>query len=588
MNARLFDVLHDRADVRVRSVRDGVDVDLDRALDEAVDQDGAVDRTEVVGRITDAHRAPAEHVRRADQDREADPLGKRAGLVFASRYPPVRTANSEPGEQGAEPLAILGDVHGLECGPDDAVPRGLEPAGQFQRGLAAELDRDAVRPLPFAHREHLFQPERLEVEPVRCVVVGGDRLRVAVDHHGFVAEPAEALRRVHAAVVELDSLADAVRAGAEDDDPGFFAVRRRLVGLAPGRVVVRRGGLHLSGARVDTTVRRPHAPGPPLGADLVLRGAGLRGDVRVGEPRPLDAQEVIRDQVVEPQLVELVRELDSKPGMRALSELPDLLAVELARATRLAKRLDEGSPDAHRLADRLHLRPERRVGPRELLEGKTRELDDDVVQRRFEARRGRAGEIVRNLVQGVADGELRCHLGDRVARRFRREGGRSRDARIHLDHAQLSRVTLARELDVRSTALHAYCPHHCGGRVAQLLIRMIRQRHLRRDRHRVSGVDTHRIDVLDRADDHDVVLAIAHDLELELVPAAHRLLDEHLSDRALEDAELDLAVQLVNRLDEAPTVAAEGKCRPDDGRRRQAGQLGQVGDDARVRGAQSD
>ena len=35
-------------------------------------------------------------------------------------------------------------------------------------------------------------------------------------------------------------------------------------------------------------------------------------------------------------------------------------------------------------------------------------------------------------------------------------------------------------------------------------------------------------------------VAVAHDLELELVPAAHGLLDEHLADRALGEAALDL------------------------------------------------
>ena len=87
-------------------------------------------------------------------------------------------------------------------------------------------------------------------------------------------------------------------------------------------------------------------------------------------------------------------------------------------------------------------------------------------------------------------------------------------------------------------------------------------------------MDAHRVDVLDRADDHHVVVAVAHDLELELVPAAHRLLDEHLADRALRDSELDLAVQLLRRLDEAAAVAAERKCRSDDRRSREAGQLG--------------
>ncbi len=159
---------------------------------------------------------------------------------------------------------------------------------------------------------------------------------------------------------------------------------------------------------------------------------------------------------------------------------------------------------------------------------------------------------------------------------------------IHLDHAQFSRVTLARELDIRSAALNAHRPDERRRRVAELLIGVVRERHLRRDRHGVPGVDAHRIDVLDRADDHDVVLPVAHDLELELVPAADRFLDEHLSDRALEDAELDLAVQLVDRLDEAATVAAERKCRPDHRRGSETRQLIEICDDAGIRCAQAD
>ena len=78
-------------------------------------------------------------------------------------------------------------------------------------------------------------------------------------------------------------------------------------------------------------------------------------------------------------------------------------------------------------------------------------------------------------------------------------------------------------------------------RVAKLLVGLVGEGHLRRDGDRVAGVDAHRVEVLDRADDHDVVGAVADDLELELVPAAQGLLDEHLADRTRREPELDLA-----------------------------------------------
>ena len=87
-------------------------------------------------------------------------------------------------------------------------------------------------------------------------------------------------------------------------------------------------------------------------------------------------------------------------------------------------------------------------------------------------------------------------------------------------------------------------------------------------------MDAHRVEVLDRADDHDVVGAVAHDFELELVPAAHRLLDEHLADRALGEPALDLRDELLLGLGEAAAVTAEREGGPHDGGQGDPDELG--------------
>src|SRR4029079_7619294 len=82
-------------------------------------------------------------------------------------------------------------------------------------------------------------------------------------------------------------------------------------------------------------------------------------------------------------------ELLDEPRMQALGQVVDRrprrrrARIELARAERLEERLGERPADAHRLAHGLHLRPERRVRARELLECEARELDDDVGERRL-------------------------------------------------------------------------------------------------------------------------------------------------------------------------------------------------------------
>ena len=281
-----------------------------------------------------------------------------------------------------------------------------------------------------------------------------------------------------------------------------------LVGLVPGRVEVVRVGGDLARARVDA----------PVDA-LALRRA------------------------VEAQLLELAPE----PGVQVVGKIVQRrprrhrAGVELAARPGLPERLLEGAADPHRLADRLHLRAERRVGAGELLEREAGELDDDVVERRLEARRRRLRQVVRDLVERVADGELGGDLRDRVAGRLRGERGRARDARVHLDHADLAGLAVARELDVRAARLDADRADHRDRCVAELLVGLVGQRQLRRDGDRVAGVDAHRVEVLDRADDDDVVVPVADHLELELVPALDRLLDQHLADRALAQAALDLA-----------------------------------------------
>jgi hypothetical protein len=88
------------------------------------------------------------------------------------------------------------------------------------------------------------------------------------------------------------------------------------------------------------------------------------------------------------------------------------------------------------------------------------------------------------------------------------------------------------ELDVGPAGLDPDGPQHGEGVVAHRLVLAVRQGHLGGHGDRVAGVDAHRVDVLDRADDHGVVGPVAHHLELELLPAEHRLLDQAPPDRA--------------------------------------------------------
>ena len=246
VNAGLLDVLHDAADDDgAGRVGDRVDVELERVLEELVDQHRMLRR-----RVDRVGHVAVERVRRR---RRSPCRGRRARRTAAPppesrstprrRAPPAREVAVplagcvivEALEQRREALAILGEVDRIGRRAENPDAGVLQRERQLERRLAAELHEArhvaAGGPLGLDHRHHVLERERLEVQPVGGVVVGRHRLRVAVDHDRLEPFFPQREGRVTAAVVELDALADAVRPAAEDDDL-VARVRVRLAASA--------------------------------------------------------------------------------------------------------------------------------------------------------------------------------------------------------------------------------------------------------------------------------------------------------------------------------------------------------------------
>ena len=150
--------------------------------------------------------------------------------------------------------------------------------------------RDTITPtgvLGLDDVHHVLVGERLEVEPVGGVVVGRHRLGVAVDHDRLEAGVAQGEAGVHAAVVELDALADAVGSGAEDDDLGTVRGDDLVVVLV-GRVVVRRLPPRTRRRRCRRSCRSA-PPRRPCGRRARRPPATPQSyaELGVGEPEPL-------------------------------------------------------------------------------------------------------------------------------------------------------------------------------------------------------------------------------------------------------------------------------------------------------------
>ncbi len=179
-----------------------------------------------------------------------------------------------------KPLPVLGPVDAVRAGAEDPDAGLRQRHGQVQRRLAAELDDDPFGLFLLHDVEHVLPGQRLEVELVRGVVVRADRLRVAVDHDALDAHLPQGQGGLHAAVVELDALPDAVGAAAQDDhlaplgDPD-------LVFLLIGGVVVGGVGLELRRAGVHQFVDRLDAVGRPGGSHGLFRGAAEPAELHV-------------------------------------------------------------------------------------------------------------------------------------------------------------------------------------------------------------------------------------------------------------------------------------------------------------------
>ena len=423
-----------------------------------------------------------------------------------------------------------------------------------------------------------------------------------------------------AAIIELDALADAVGAAAENDDLLLVRRRRLVRGAAGKRHLI--GRIHVSGRRgefggaaVDPFEHRPHAECAATRRDLVDRKAGEPAEPSVGEAHGFepaqrcgrrrqslganlglgfdDAADLRQEPRIDPAGgMDLLIAHAEPHGLRhfedavgrgraergadgvlvvALAEALDRDLVEsaqpgLERAQRLLQALLKRAADRHHLADRLHRGGEHRLGAGKFLESEARHFGDDVIDRRFErGRRSAAGDVVGDFVERVADRELGGDFGDGKTGRLRGQRRRARHPRIHFDDDDAAVCGIDGELHVGAAGLDADLAQYRDRGVAHALVFLVGQRQRRRHGDRVAGMHAHRVDVLDGADDDAIVVLVAHHLHLELFPAEDRFLDQHFRGRRGVDAALDDLDELRLVVGDTAAGAAERERRPDDG-----------------------
>ena len=95
--------------------------------------------------------------------------------------------------------------------------------------------------------------------------------------------------------------------------------------------------------------------------------------------------------------------------------------------------------------------------------------------------------------------------------------------------------------------------------VAQPLNLLVGQGLRRRDGDAVAGVHTHRVQILNRADDDKIAFGVPHQLQLIFFPTEQAPVDQHLAQRALADAVGSDPPQFAAVVSDAAASAAHGE-----------------------------
>ncbi len=286
-------------------------------------------------------------------------------------------------------------------------------------------------------------------------------------------------------------------------------------------------------------------------ADFLHREAAAQ---RLGSP-----QDAVRRRVGKVRHDDILR-------VRAFGNLAFIETGEAGfqRAQRLLHGFGKAAAHRHRFAHRLHRGGEvaRRGG--EFLEREARDFRHHVIDGRLE--RGGRGfrHVVQHFIERIAHRQLGGDFRNREAGGLRRERRGARHARVHLDddHAAIFRVH--RELHVGAAGLHANLAQHGDAGVAHDLVFLVGQRQRRGHGDGVPRMHTHRVEILDGADDDAVVVLVAHDFHLVLFPPQHGFVDEDFGGwRGIEAGGRDL-LKLFHVVGHAAACAAHRETGADD------------------------
>ena len=191
-------------------------IDQDRVIlgDPVDDADKLIDIV-IVDR--DLHTLSAKNVGRANENRITQlVLLPSFASSAVNTVCPCRSRNLALLQDLIEELSVLCRVNVLCSSSKDRNAHLHQGLGQLDRGLSTELDHSSVRFLDIDDALHIFRGQRLKIQLICDIEVGTYGLRVIVDDDRLIAFFCKCPGAVNGTEVELDTLSDTDRTGAEN------------------------------------------------------------------------------------------------------------------------------------------------------------------------------------------------------------------------------------------------------------------------------------------------------------------------------------------------------------------------------------
>ena len=138
-----------------------------------------------------------------------------------------------------EQFTVLGCIDIFSCGSQDRNTHLHQGLSQLDRGLSAELNDSSVRFLDANNALDIFRGQRLEIQLICDIEVGTYGLRVVVYNNSLVSFFFKRPGAVHGTEVELDTLANADRAGAENQNFFLLVLLFHLADAVEAGIVIR-------------------------------------------------------------------------------------------------------------------------------------------------------------------------------------------------------------------------------------------------------------------------------------------------------------------------------------------------------------